>query len=326
MNVAQQLIERIRGTGRRVIFPEGDDERIILAAATLVREELAQPCLVGAPDLIREKAIALGVTPATLEIVDPQNHAQTPELIDRYIALRGEAAARTAGRAVQKPLYFAALMLACGAADAMVAGAVATTKRVLEAARLCVGLQDGISVPSSFFVMSVPGRPDPLVFADCAVNINPSASELADIAVATAASAQSLLKTEPRVAMLSFSSHGSATHPDVDKVVAATAQVRSLYPALKVDGELQADAALVPQVALRKLSEPGAVAGQANVLVFPDLDAANVAYKLTQYLAGAEALGPVLQGFSAPVSDLSRGATVEDIVATTAILLCLGKA
>lgn len=226
-----------------------------------------------------------------------------------------------AERLLDRPLYRAAAMLATGEVDAMLAGAMSPTARIIEAAMMTVGLKPGMSLPSSFFLMQWPDRN--LIFADCAVNPQPTASELADIAIATAASARQLTDEAPRVALLSFSTHGSGRHPDAEKIAEALRLVQARDPELLVDGELQADAALDPLIAARKLRRPSEVAGRANVLIFPDLDSGNISYKLVQQLGGAHAIGPILQGFAKPVSDLSRGASVEDIVSTAILLLAL---
>lgn len=328
-DVVRSSMERIRGRALRLALPEGAEPRIVAAAAGLARDGLATPILIGQPDAIHAAATSAAISLAGVELADPR--AEDPRraaLVEALVAQRPSLTAAMAGRLLAKPLYFGGALVAfadrSAGATAMVAGVDNPTKRVIEAALMTIGLAQGITTPSSFFLMRCPsaiGGSRTVVFADCAVNPNPTAAELHDIAVASAVSARDVLKAIPRVALLSFSTHGSAAHADVAKVTSALALVRQSALDLLIDGELQADAALSPTVAAKKVKSTSAVAGQANVLVFPDLDAGNIAYKLVQYLGGAEAIGPFLQGFAQPVSDLSRGASVDDIVATAAITL-----
>jgi phosphate acetyltransferase len=219
------------------------------------------------------------------------------------------------------------MMVACGDADTAVGGVASATSIVIQAGILTVGLSPGIKTPSSYFLIIIPDFLDEkdkvFVYADCAINIDPTAEQLADIALASAQSARNILSHEPRIGLLSFSTKGSASSPDVDRVKEALRIVRSRKPELTIDGEFQVDSAIVPRVAARKVKDKSAVAGKANVLIFPDLTSGNIAYKLTQYMAGAQAIGPFLQGFAKPIADLSRGASVDDIVAT--VILTLGQ-
>lgn len=320
-----QVVANAKADKQRIVLPEGTEERTLKAADLLLAEGVANIVLIGNPSEIKTLAEKLALANISkAEIIDPQSHAKKQEYTDLLLKLRQAKGltAEQAAKLVVDPLYLACLMIKNGDADGEVAGAQNTTGNVLRPALQIIKTSPGISVVSGAFLMFTEtpqyGNDGLLVFADCAVTPNPNASELAQIAVATGHTVRALVGEEPRVAMLSFSTKGSAKHEMVDKVVEATRLAKELDPTLSVDGELQADAALVASVAASKA--PGSsVAGNANVLVFPSLEVGNIAYKLVQRLGNAEAVGPILQGMAAPVNDLSRGCSVDDIYKLVAI-------
>ena len=327
MDIIGSFKAKARGRNLSVVLPEGRDERIILAARKLKEEAIAEPIVLGTPQQIEAAIAKAGVGLDGIRMIDPRENEKLETYARQYSLQRKGIPPEVARRIVRKPLFYAAMMVACGYTETAVGGVASATATLIQAGMLTVGLLPGIKTPSSYFLMIIPdflGEKDKLfIFADCAVNIDPTAEQLADIAIASAVSARRILGEEPRVAMLSFSTQGSASSPSVSRVREALEIARARAPGLAIDGEFQADSALIPRVAAKKVKCESAVAGKANVLVFPDLNSGNIAYKLTQYMAGAQAIGPFLQGFAKPITDLSRGATVDDIVAT--VILTLGQ-
>ena len=337
MDLIKQIVERAKANKQRIVLPEGTEERTLKAADRLLADEVVEVILIGNPDEIKALAEKHGLTNIDkATIIDPINNPRKEVYANLLFELR-----KSKGMTIEKatalaedPLYLGTLIIKNGDSDGEVAGAQNTTGDVLRPALQIIKTTPGISVVSGAFLMFTPkaeyGENGLLVFADCAVMPNPNAQELAQIAVSTARTARAIAAIEPRVAMLSFSTKGSAKNELVDKVVEATRLAQEMAPEFAIDGELQADAAIVPSVGSSKA--PGsAIAGRANTLVFPTLEVGNIAYKLVQRLAGAEAVGPVLQGIAAPVNDLSRGCSVDDIyklvaiTATQAIGLKAGK-
>jgi phosphate acetyltransferase len=326
MQLVDQIKAKARGNLQTVVLPEAYDDRMIEAAGAIVSDGLAKVVLLGDPAVLQGKAAELGASLAEVEIVDPKSSPKLDAYIAELVELRKkkgltdeQAKELLTG---EDNLYYGAMMVRLGDAGGMVAGAFNTTGDVLRAAFQVIGTAAGMKTVSSVFLMVTRtpefGEDGTILFADCAVNPNPNAQALAEIAVATAASCKSFLGVEARVAMLSFSTKGSAAHEDVDKVLQALAIARELDPNLQIDGELQADAALLPKVGAKKA--PGSsVAGKANTIIFPTLDAGNIGYKLVERLAGAEAVGPIIQGLAKPVNDLSRGCSVDDIISVAAI-------
>ena len=322
--ILQKIRERAAADIQHIILPEGEDVRTIHAAAICARDHIAKITILGNEEKIRAYAEESGAHLNGVDIIDHRKSKDFGKIATLYHELRRAKGVtlEEAEQTVKDPLYFGNLLVREGKADGSVAGATNTTANTVAAALRCIGVRTGFKIVSSFFLMVVPdkkfGANGAMIYSDCGVVVDPDVSQLAEIAIASADSCRALLQVEPKVAMLSFSTKGSAKHKLIDKVIEATKTVRARVPDLAIDGELQADAALIASVGDSKA--PGSeVAGKANVLVFPDLNAGNIAYKLTERLTGGTAIGPILQGLDRPCNDLSRGCKAEDIVDAVAI-------
>ena len=326
MSDLDRLTRLAQQRSRVAVLADATDERAIRAAALLAGRKIAVPVLTGEEQKVRSIANACNVSLDGIRIIDPSRDRQNAErYANECTRLRRPVSMQEGREMMKNPLLFGTMMLRLGDADALIAGASIPTARVIGAGLKMIGTPADVATASSYIMLLLPetasSPPKTLIVADCAVNIDPNATQLSEIVLATASNARKLLEAEPRVALLSFSSKGSARHEKVDKITDSIELVRKQNPTLLVDGEFQFDSAIDPRVASLKIGHASEVAGQANVLIFPDLNSGNIGYKIAQYLAGAQAIGPILQGFAKPISDLSRGATVDDIVKSTIVLL-----
>jgi phosphate acetyltransferase len=317
-NVMEQLRLKAKAKPKRVVLPEASEEKILHAARRVRDVGIAYPILIGKPDIVSAFARNIGVSLDGIPVVDHTEQEKVEHFASEYVESNPDLPESAIKRMLKDPLNFAAMMVRLDMVDCMVAGLSHTTGEVIMASEMIIGLQEGISTVSSMGIASIPGYEGPegnlLAIADCAVCAAPEPNELADIAITTADTVCSLMGWEPRVALLSFSTKGSASHELVDKVLKALEIVHRSMPDLLIDGELQLDSAIIPEVAAKKVPGEGPVAGKANILIFPDLNAGNIGVKLIQRFAKAVAYGPMLQGFAKPVSDLSRVAPIEEII------------
>lgn len=323
MEFLQNIIEKASKKRKTILLPESSDERVLRAAEILTQKKIASIITIGNEEKVRTDAEKIGVNLSGIRIINPEKSDKLSDFANIFFNLRKKKGITIdqAKETVKRNLFFAAMMVKEGMADGSVAGSLASTADVLRAGIQCIGMAEGISIVSSFFLMVKPEKV--FSFADCAVVPDPDASQLADIAVSTADNHKKLTDEESYIAMLSFSTKGSAQHEHIDKVIQATSLIREKRPDLKVDGELQFDTAVVDSVGRRK-APTSDVAGRANVLIFPDLDAGNIGYKIAQRWGKAEAVGPMVQGLKKPFFDLSRGCSGEDIVNTAAICVLMG--
>jgi len=325
MEISQMIREKAKKNPKVIVLPEGEEPRMIKASETIIKEGFANLIFLGKEEKIKSIAKNMGIDfSEKIEIINPNNSDKIKKYAETYYQLRKNKGINLdeAYQLLKDPLYFGALMVYHGEADGLVAGSINATGDVFRPALQTIKTAPGIQIVSSCFIMVVPDCPygdnGVIVFADCAINPEPNAEQLADIAIASAETGKILVGIEPRVAMLSFSTKGSAKHPLVEKVVEATKIAKEKKPDLLIDGELQADAALIPSIGERKAPN-SKIAGKANVLIFPDLQSGNIAYKLVERLAKAKAIGPISQGMRKPINDLSRGCSAEDIVNVVAI-------